>query len=74
MIKLLSSLKRIIRRPFERHKDMKLECVECGTGFRFEWGEQVFYKSRGLTPPRRCAKCRSSHRGQRPQGQGRRRR
>ena len=72
MNKLLSALKRLIRRPFERHKDLKLSCVECGTEFRFEWGEQVFYKSRGLTPPRRCAKCRSEHRAGRFRGRDRR--
>lgn len=74
MMKLLSGLKRLVRRPFERHKDMKLECAECGTGFRFEWGEQMFYKSRGLTPPRRCPGCRSNHRNGRPKGRNRRRR
>jgi DNA-directed RNA polymerase subunit RPC12/RpoP len=63
MNKLLSGLKRLLRRPFERHKDMTLRCVQCGKDFRFEWGEQVFYKSRGLTPPKRCPACRSESRG-----------
>jgi|GEM_PF-1872257 DNA-directed RNA polymerase subunit RPC12/RpoP len=65
MNKLLSGLKRLLRRPFERHKDMTLRCVQCGKDFRFEWGEQVFYKSRGLTPPKRCPECRSESRGDR---------
>jgi hypothetical protein len=68
MMKLLSGLKRLLRRPFERHKDLRLTCADCGGTFRFEWGEQQFFKSRGLTPPKRCSSCRSSARG------GRRRR
>jgi hypothetical protein len=63
MNKLIAGLKRLIRRPFEMHKDLKLECVECGNLFRFEWGEQQFYKSRGLTPPKRCSTCRSGGKG-----------
>jgi hypothetical protein len=77
MMKLLSTLKRLIRRPFERHKDMTLTCAECNNTFRFEWGEQQFFQSRGLTPPKRCTSCRSASRGGRSfrgNGGGRRRR
>lgn len=68
MNSLLIGLKRLLRRPFERHKDMKLACAECGSSFRFEWGEQQFYKSRGLTPPKRCPSCRAQSRGGRNRG------
>jgi hypothetical protein len=71
---LLAAIARFFRRPFERHKDMVLACVECGDSFRFEWGEQQFFQSRGLTPPRRCSPCRSAARGGRSRGRGRRRR
>ena len=74
MKKLFGFLKRLFRRPFEMSKDMKLACVECGNGFRFEWGEQQFFKSCGLTPPKRCATCRAESRGGDRRRQGRRRR
>ena len=48
MLNVLNAIKRLIRRPFERSKDMKLQCVECGKEFRFEWGEQQFYKEKQL--------------------------
>ena len=64
MISLLKTLKRLIRRPFEMHKDLKLSCAECGGTFRFEAGEQAFYKSRGLSVPKRCPECRSKFKRQ----------
>ncbi len=73
MMKLLSTLKRILKRPFERHKDLKLQCVECKGDFRFEAGEQAFYKSRGLSIPKRCPECRSNSRRQERRPQRRRR-
>jgi hypothetical protein len=73
MLKLLNAIKRIIKRPFEMHKDLKIQCVECGGTFRFEAGEQEFFKSRGLSMPKRCPECRSNSRRQ-DGGRSRRRR
>jgi hypothetical protein len=74
MISLLKTLKRLIRRPFEMHKDLKISCAECGNTFRFEAGEQAFYKSRGLSIPKRCPDCRSRFKRQDGGRSGRRRR
>jgi hypothetical protein len=43
----------------------RLTCVECRGLFLFEPGEQKFYKMRGLTPPKRCPKCRTKRRRRR---------
>jgi len=40
-------------------KDLKITCAECRKGFTFEAGEQQFYKSRGLSSPKRCNNCRN---------------
>jgi hypothetical protein len=38
--------------------DRQLICVDCGTSFLFRAGEQAFYTSKGLQPPKRCKLCR----------------
>lgn len=40
----------------------KIRCCECGKGFIFEVEEQVFFKMKGLTPPKRCPSCRKRRR------------
>jgi len=43
------------RRDF---KDRKLKCLDCGATFVFSDGEQTFFWSKGLAPPKRCQECR----------------
>jgi uncharacterized membrane protein YsdA (DUF1294 family) len=40
----------------------QITCVECGRTFVWSYGEQRFYKERGLSPPKRCRDCREQHR------------
>lgn len=35
-----------------------IECVECGVTFDFAPGEQAYFKSKQLSDPKRCPKCR----------------
>lgn len=42
------------------HTDSK--CLECGCAFRTYLRETRFYQRFGLTPPKRCSKCRESRR------------
>lgn len=39
-------------------KDEILVCQDCGQEFLFVVGEQKFYKSKNLLPPKRCRACR----------------
>lgn len=38
--------------------DQELTCL-CGETFKFTEGEQEFFKTKGLLPPKRCANCRA---------------
>lgn len=38
------------------------QCSECASEFRFDLGEQDFYKRKTLKPPRRCHRCRFKRR------------
>jgi uncharacterized membrane protein YsdA (DUF1294 family) len=38
--------------------DKTISCVGCGRTFIWNYGEQRFYKERGLTAPKRCKACR----------------
>ncbi len=38
--------------------DMQITCCDCQVVFDFNEGEQEFYASKGLTPPKRCKPCR----------------
>ena len=40
--------------------DKEIKCVDCHTVFTFSEGEQRFYSSKGLEPPKRCGDCRKS--------------
>ncbi len=42
--------------------DKILTCIECGSRFAFEAGEQTFYLSKGLAEPKRCKPCRDERR------------
>lgn len=39
-------------------QDIEMICTDCGQEFKFTLGEQWFYISKNLTPPRRCRTCR----------------
>lgn len=46
---------------FERENDLKdkeLSCVDCGNVFIYTSGEQEFFKSKEMNPPKRCKECR----------------
>lgn len=43
-------------------KDRKLICLDCGSDFTFEAGEQAFFLSKGLAEPKRCKLCRAKRR------------
>lgn len=38
--------------------DEEIDCISCERTFDFPVGEQVFYKSRNFSAPRRCKNCR----------------
>ncbi len=42
-----------------------IECVECGRAFVWSYGEQRFYRERGLDQPKRCEVCRERRKSQR---------
>jgi DNA-directed RNA polymerase subunit RPC12/RpoP len=39
-------------------QNKKLVCVECGRDFEFAIGEQLYFKSKCLSEPKRCPQCR----------------
>lgn len=43
-------------------QDETLTCVCCGDRFVWTAGEQAFYASKELTPPKRCEPCRRARR------------
>ncbi len=57
--------------------DKLLVCEDCGSKFVFDAGEQIFFKEKGFTEPKRCPTCRKKVRrrlrrrgrgGSRPEG------
>jgi len=42
--------------------DEIIECVDCGRRFIWSYGEQRYYRERGLSAPRRCKECRARRR------------
>jgi len=44
----------------EEYKDEELICIDCSKPFIFTAGEQSFFYSKGLQPPKRCASCRKT--------------
>ena len=50
------SMKRIdLRTHFQ---DKVFTCCDCGNTFTFTAGEQVYFESKQLSPPKRCKPCR----------------
>lgn len=43
-------------------KDKTIICVDCGNPFHFSIGEQLFFASKRLSDPKRCASCRRKRR------------
>lgn len=39
-------------------RDLFMRCVDCGADFVWSQGEQVYYSTNGLRPPKRCPGCR----------------
>lgn len=44
------------------YEDKEIVCVDCKESFIFTAGEQEFFESKNLTPPRRCKNCRMKKR------------
>ncbi|MBN1855605.1 MAG: zinc-ribbon domain containing protein [Dehalococcoidia bacterium] len=42
--------------------DATLVCVDCGRSFQWTCGEQSYFFSKGLRPPKRCLECREPRR------------
>jgi hypothetical protein len=45
-----------------RFEDKVLICLDCGDSFLFNAGEQTYFKSKGLSQPKRCRACRQKRR------------
>ena len=43
-------------------KDETIICCNCGEAFTWSYGEQLYYRDRKLSPPRRCPSCREARR------------
>jgi uncharacterized membrane protein YsdA (DUF1294 family) len=43
-------------------RDQIIGCVECGRQFVWTYGEQRYYRERGLSSPKRCKNCRARRR------------
>jgi hypothetical protein len=44
-------------------EDKVLTCADCGRGFKWEAGEQAYYREQGYAPPKRCKDCRRAKKG-----------
>ena len=44
--------------------DRTLVCIDCSNEFIFDAGEQVFFKAKGFTDPKRCPTCRKKVKSQ----------
>jgi hypothetical protein len=42
--------------------DQHLLCADCSEEFQFSAGEQLFFRDRDLSPPKRCKACREIRR------------
>ena len=43
-------------------KEETLYCVDCDVAFQFTVGEQAYFRSKGLSVPKRCPECRKRRR------------
>jgi uncharacterized membrane protein YsdA (DUF1294 family)/DNA-directed RNA polymerase subunit RPC12/RpoP len=48
--------------------DETIRCIDCGRTFVWSYGEQRYYRARGLSRPKRCPDCRSQKRASRGAG------
>jgi len=46
----------------QNFRDQVIRCCDCGNDFVWTAAEQKFYKSKLLSPPRRCRSCRKVRR------------
>ncbi len=44
--------------------DRTLVCIDCSDQFIFDAGEQLFFKTKGFTDPKRCPTCRKKVKSQ----------
>jgi CxxC-x17-CxxC domain-containing protein len=44
------------------YQDVTIVCVDCRSEFIHDASAQIFYDSRGWTPPKRCPECRARKR------------
>ena len=49
-------------KPKNLLEDEIITCCDCGEFFLWTVGEQAYYKSKKLSPPRRCKSCRDKRR------------
>ena len=42
----------------ECHEDETIICCDCGEAFTWTTGEQLYYRAKQLSRPRRCSTCR----------------
>lgn len=49
-------------------KDRWMKCVDCGSEYLWEIGEQKYYKERGYLAPRHCPSCRKIRKINRMEG------
>lgn len=54
-------------------EDKTINCVDCNEQFVFTKNEQEFFKSKNLTEPKRCVRCRQLKKQQRTGNQNYRR-
>jgi DNA-directed RNA polymerase subunit RPC12/RpoP len=43
-------------------KDQTLVCIDCNEPFHFSIGEQLYFKAKQLSTPKRCPRCRRRRR------------
>jgi len=43
-------------------KDETIICCDCGEAFTWSYGEQLYFRDRKLSPPRRCPRDREARR------------
>ena len=48
--------------PPRQPSDLTLTCCDCGADFTFTAGEQAYFTSKALSPPKRCGPCRKRRR------------
>ena len=65
-MELMTAIRRVWAKVVGNGKNRMLMCIQCHTEFVFEEGEQMFFRQKGLTEPKRCSVCRQKNRNGRP--------